>query len=369
MSRDSERYGISALTTRRSLGAFALIAAVVAVVGIAFVYTAGWLSPGRLTQARVIDRFEQVEGLHPGYRRNHPKGLCFSGWFDSNGGAQALSDAAVFRSGRTPIFGRFSLADGQPYMADTPDVVRAMAVDFELSNGEVWRTAMVNIPVFPVRDLNGFYDQLTATRPDPATGKPDPARVAKFVARHPEAARALGIIMAQPRTSGFADATYNSLNAFRFVNASGASVPVRWSVVPEDPPRAPATAAAFAADRNFLFDQLVSRVRSRPLSYRLVVTAAHPGDPTNDATRAWGPDRRRVVAGVLTISAVQDEDHGACRDVTFDPLILPRGIAASDDPLLSPRSATYSNDFTRRAGEPTPRAPVPVSPSSEGASS
>ena len=54
---------------------------------------------------------------------------------------------------------------------------------------------------------------------------------------------------------------------------------------------------------------------------------------------------------------------------TFDPLILPRGIAASDDPLLSPRSATYSNDFTRRTGEPTPRAPVTVSPSSEGASS
>jgi catalase len=351
------------------LGPLALIAAVVAAVGAAFVYTAGWLSPGRLTQDRILDRFEQVGGLHPGYRRNHAKGLCFSGWFDSSGAVQSLSKAVVFRAGRTPVFGRFALAGGQPGMADTPEAVRSMAVDFQLSNGEVWRTGMIDVPVFPVRDLDGFYDQLWATRPDPATGKPDPARVAKFLAHHPEAARAMGIIKAQPPASGFADATYNSLNAFRFVNAAGASVPVRWSMVPEDRPQAPADAGVFAANRNELFDQLVARVRSGPLRYRLVVTAANRGDATNDATRPWGPDRRQVEAGVLTITAVQDEDHGACRDVTFDPLILPRGIAASDDPLLSPRSATYANGFTRRAGEPTPRAPVAVTPSSGGPSS
>ena len=41
----------------------------------------------------------------------------------------------------------------------------------------------------------------------------------------------------------------------------------------------------------------------------------------------------------------------AARDINFDPLVLPDGIAPSDDPLLSARSAVYSQSYTRRAGE------------------
>lgn len=355
----SKRYRPSALLTRRGITGLSVLALVVAGVGAAFAYAGGWLSPGRLRQDRVIDRFELVNGKHPGFRRNHAKGVCFSGAFDSSGSARSLSRAGVFQPGSTPVFGRFALAGGQPYVADTPTVVRSMAVDFELKDGEVWRTAMINIPVFPVRDVRGFYAQLGATQPDPQTGKPDPGRLASFLAASPETGRALSLIKAQPPTSGFADSTYNGLNAFRFVDAAGASTPVRWSMIPEDPVHAPPD--AWPADRNALFDELVARVRRGPVRFRLVVTAANPGDPTNDATLPWPADRRRLEAGVLTITQVQDEDHGACRDVTFDPLILPRGIAPSDDPLLSARSATYSQSFIRRAGEPRPALPVRIS--------
>lgn len=358
-----KRYRLSAVLTRRGITGLALVASAVVGVGAAFVYTAGWLSPGRLSQGRVVDRLEQVYGRHPGFRRNHAKGVCFSGAFESSGAAQSLSAAAVFKPGPTPVFGRFALAGGQPYMADTPTAVRSMAVDFELKDGEVWRTGINNIPVFPVRDVRGFYAQLAATRPDPRTGKPDPGRVARFRAANPETGRAMALIKAQPPTSGFADSTYNSLDAFRFINAAGASTPVRWSMIPEDPVRPPPPPpGAKPADRNALFDELVARVRRGPVHFRLVVTAANSGDPTNDATKPWPADRRRVEAGVLTITQVQDEDHGACRDVTFDPLILPHGIAPSDDPLLSARSATYAQSFTRRAGEPRPTLPVRISP-------
>jgi catalase len=74
-----------------------------------------------------------------------------------------------------------------------------------------------------------------------------------------------------------------------------------------------------------------------------------------------------VDAGVLTISAVQEEDRGACRDVTFDPLILPQGIASSNDPLLSARSATYAQSFRRRGREPAPIAPVTTTSVAGGA--
>jgi len=362
----SKRYGLASLTSRKGVAGAAFVASAVVAVGGAFAYTGGWLSRGRLTQERVIDRFEQVNGPHSGFRRNHAKGLCASGYFDSSGAAQSLSEAAVFKQGRTPVFGRFAFAGGQPYEADDVHTVRSLAVDFE-RNGEVWRTGMINIPVFPVHDVRGFYEQLTASKPDPATGKPDPARIAAFLAGHPETQRAIALIKAQPPTSGFADATYNGLNAFLFVNAAGRSTPVRWSLVPEDPVRAPPPDSAKPDDSNYLFDDLIARVGQGPLRYRLVVTVGEPGDPTNDANQTWPADRRRVEAGVLTITGVQDETRGACRDVTFDPLILPQGVASSEDPLLSARSAAYATGFTRRAGEAAPVPAVTIPATSRGA--
>src|ERR1700720_3384769 len=89
---------------------------IVAAVVSAFAYTGGWFSPHRLTPARFIDTFEAVNGPHPGFRRNHAKGVCLTGWFDSNGAGARLSRAAVFKSGRVPVFGRFALAGGMPAM-------------------------------------------------------------------------------------------------------------------------------------------------------------------------------------------------------------------------------------------------------------
>ena len=66
------------------------------------------------------------------------------------------------------------------------------------------------------------------------------------------------------------------------------------------------------------------------------------------------PGRRigsRVDAGTLTIDHIESDDTSPARDINFDPLVLPAGIATSDDPLLSPRSAVYSQSYTRRAGE------------------
>jgi hypothetical protein len=46
----------------------------------------------------------------------------------------------------------------------------------------------------------------------------------------------------------------NSLNAFRLINAGGAVVPVRWSMVPVDPFEPISTTARGKADKNYLFD-------------------------------------------------------------------------------------------------------------------
>ena len=55
--------------------------------------------------------------------------------------------------------------------------------------------------------------------------------------------------------------------------------------------------------------------------------------------------------GTLTLDQVESDETSLATDINFDPLVLPAGIAPSDDPLLSARSAVYSQSYTRRSGE------------------
>lgn len=81
------------------------------------------------------------------------------------------------------------------------------------------------------------------------------------------------------------------------------------------------------------------------------ITLANPGDPTNDASKAWPDDRTVLNAGTLVLESSQLQSNGECRDVNYDPLILPSGIEGSDDPLLVARSAAYAKSYLRRTSE------------------
>ena len=107
---------------------------------------------------------------------------------------------------------------------------------------------------------------------------------------------------------------------------------------------------------------MIARLARGPLQWHLIVTVGQPGDATNDPTIPWPGDREHVDVGTLTIDRAESEAPGNCRDINFDPLVLPSGIEPSDDTLLSARSAAYSESFRRRAGEnKTPSAiQVPV---------
>jgi catalase len=333
----------------RTLARLALIGAALAAIAGTFAYLGGWFTPHELTPARFTDGFEQVFGVHPGFRRNHAKGVGVAGSFESNGNGVRLSKAVVFRPGPVPVLGRFSLGGGQPYAADRPDAVRGLGLEFSLPDGELWRTAMVNLPVFPVRTPKAFFEQLLASKPDPKTGQPDPANMKAFLEGHPETEEAMKVIKGQPVASGFENSTFHSLNAFRFTNSDGDSVPVRWLLTPEQP--FAAASSASTQDKNYLFDALIAQIHRQPLRWHLIIIIGQPGDPTNDATRAWPAGREQVDVGTLTLDRIESDDTSATRDINFDPLVLPAGIAPSDDPLLSARSAVYSQSYTRRAGE------------------
>jgi catalase len=65
-------------------------------------------------------------------------------------------------------------------------------------------------------------------------------------------------------------------------------------------------------------------------------------------SQSWPEDRPRVTVGTVVVESSSAQATGACRDINYDPLVLPTGVEASDDPILAARSAVYSVSFNRR---------------------
>ncbi|AFM14859.1 catalase [Mycolicibacterium chubuense NBB4] len=319
----------------------------------AVAYANNWIGD-RFARQAIIDRFQSLSGVHPGFRRNHAKGVVVAGRFESTGAAAELTTATVLAAGDSPVIGRFSLGGGNPTVADTPGAVRGFGVALGFPGRRQWRTAMINLPVFPVNSPEAFYDQLLASAPNPATGKPDPDAMAAFLTKYPASAAATKVIKQHPPTPGFADSTFAGLNTFYFVDGSGARTPVRWFLVPRQQAR-----PAARTGPNVLFDALVRQLKAGPLSWDLRVVVGTDQDPV-DPTLPWPADRRVVTAGTLVLDTVETEAPGNARDVNFDPLTLPDGIEPSDDPILGARSAVYAASYRLRTGEPKSPSAVQV---------
>jgi catalase len=335
----------------------ALIAAILGAAVLVFAWVAGFLSPGRISGGKVADVLEAANGkVYPGFRRAHAKGLCVSGRFEANGAGVALSRAALFPRGSVPVIGRFSTGGGNPLATDGRNVFHALGLRFALPGGEEWRMAIDHTPIFVVSNPADFVALQQASVPDPKTGKPDPARVKAFAASHPETQAFLDYMKTAPLPSSFANGTYYSINAFRFTDAGGTARFVRWRFVPEAPFAALDKAKLDALPTNALFDEARARIAKAPLAWRMVVTLANPADRTDNATVRWTGPHREIAVGRLVLDHAAAEAAGAkaaddCRDYNFDPLILPRGVSASDDPLLPARSAAYLASFRRRTIE------------------
>ena len=113
---------------RSPLGSLALIAIVIGAGAVAFAYTAGWLSPERLTPGRLVGALAPSTGPALGHRRNHAKGICFTGVFEANGAGSGLSRAQVFARGQYPVLGRFNLGTPDPNAPDATVRIRRVRI-------------------------------------------------------------------------------------------------------------------------------------------------------------------------------------------------------------------------------------------------
>lgn len=331
---------------RSTIGSIIAIALVAVLIVLAFSYTAGWLSPARLTPAKLVDSLAPPDGPALGYRRNHAKGICFTGVFESSGAAVELSKAPMFAAGIYPAVGRFNLGTPDPKAADPTVRVRGLGLRVTAPDGSEWRTAMIDAPFFAVSTPEAFYALLQA-----AGRKDDPDAMKRFIAAHPEFAAFGAWAKTTPMTASYAEEQYNSLDSFIFTNTAGQDSTVRWSFLPAAKPEALTAEQVKQLGPNFLDADITQRVALAPQRWTMIVTVANPGDPSADPSKSWPPDRRQVTAGTLVVQTIYPEANGPCRDLNFDPTVLPSGMHVSDDPFPAARSAAYAVSFNRRTAE------------------
>jgi catalase len=331
--------------TRSVFASLVLIALIIGGAAVLFAYTAGWFSPRRLTPDKMLAALAPPGGPALGYRRNHAKGICFTGIFEANGNGTPLSRAQVFSPGQYPALGRFNLGTPNPDAADATVRVRGMGLSITTPDRQEWRMAMIDAPVFAVSTPRAFRDLLLAA------GSKDPEAMKTFIAANPEFAAFGAWAKNGPYTGSYAEDRFNSLNSFVFTAGSGEEHVVRWSLVPASQPVSIPLDELKARGPDFLEQEITERVGRGPQRWMLFVTLAGPGDPTADPSKAWPEGRRMVDVGTLIVQKIEPERDGPCRDINFDPTVLPPGIRTSDDPFPAARSSVYRVSFDHRTAE------------------
>jgi catalase len=296
-----------------------------------------------------VDALVAVAGEHPGFRPTFAKGLCTEGTFTATPDAAELSTAEVFAGEPVPAVVRLSVGGGNPQASDKGRSLRGMAVRLQPPGGDELHLVMISAPVFLVRDPADLIPFLEARTPDPATGKPDQAKIDAFSQAHPETTAQAAYLKTAPVPASYAHAPFWAVNTFYFVNAAGGRQPARWVVEPVAGVVGLSEEQLATGPDEFLADEFRSRLERGPAEWDVHLQLPEACDPLEDATAVWPETRRTVNVGRLAVTeATPAGEAGSCDAMLFDPMVLPEGIEPSDDPVLQVRSAAYAVSYSRR---------------------
>jgi catalase len=299
----------------------------------------------------ILQKFDALFGVHPGFRPAHAKGIMLTGSFTPTAEAATLSKAPHLNRPTTPVSVRFSNSTGIPVIPDNDPNAdpRGCAVRFHLAERVHTDIVAHSTNGFPARTGQDFLEFLTAIAATDLTRFPG-SPLEKYLGTH---SAALAFVQTpKPPPSSFARETYFGLTAVRFITQDGASRYGRYRLLPEAGNEHLDAAAVTARGPNYLFDEIEQRVAKEPVKFRVVAQLAEDGDTVNDVTVQWPDSRKLLELGTLSFTApVLDEAHEQ-KQIIFDPIPRVDGIDASDDPLLELRAAVYLLSGRRRRSAP-----------------
>lgn len=300
---------------------------------------------------KVIKAFDDVNGLHPGFRPAHAKGILVAGTFTPGPDARSLTSAPHVARASTPVTVRFSDFAGVPTVPDnSPEASpRGIGVRFHLAEHVHTDIVAHSVDGFPARTAEEFVEFLEAVAGS-GPGAPKPSPVEVFLGSHPAALKF--VTTPKPFPVSFATESFFSVSAYRFKNANGETRFGRYRIVPEGGPEHLTGEAASLKNADYLFDEIRARLASGPVNFRIKIQLAEAGDVVDDATIQWPEYRTEITLGTMSLSSVVANNEVEQRHIIFDPIPRVEGIEPSADPLLSPRADVYlAAGRRRRKGE------------------
>jgi catalase len=299
----------------------------------------------------VLQQFDAIFGLNPGFRPAHAKGTMLTGVFTPSSAASSLTKAPHILRESTPVTVRFSDSTGIPLVPDTDPNAnpRGCAIRFNLAEHVHTDIVSHSTDGFPVRTGQEFLEFLRAlasSDPKNLSGSPLEA----FLGGHP---KALAFVKTpKPAPSSFARESYFGVNAMQFTSKDGVSRFGRYRIVPEAGNDHLDEAAVAAKAANYLMDEIAEGVAKGPIKFRILVQLANDGDVVDDATVHWPEDRKQVELGTISLTQMVADNVHEQKQIIFDPIPRVDGIAPSDDPLLELRAAIYLMSGRRRRSAP-----------------
>jgi catalase len=299
----------------------------------------------------LLEQFDTIFGLHPGFRPAHAKGLMLRGTFTPSSEASSLTRAPHMTRESTPVTVRFSNSTGIPLIPDNDPNAnpRGLAIRFNLAEHVHTDIVSHSTDGFPTRTGQEFLEFLRAAAASgPST--PSPSPIEAFLGSHPAA---LAFVQTRkPSPSSFAKESYFGVTALRFTNKDGTSRYGRYQVMPDAGVEHLDDATAKSKNGSFLFDELMQRIAAGPIRFRILVQVADTNDVVDDATIHWPEVRLMIELGTLVLTDVVPDNEHEQKNIIFDPIPRVDGIEPSDDPLLELRAAIYLLSGRRRRQAP-----------------
>ena len=299
----------------------------------------------------------------------HARGSGAHGYFECTVALGELTRADPLSEAgkRTPVFVRFSTVAGERGSADTVRDTRGFAVKFYTQEGN-WDLVGNNMPVFFIQDAMKFPDLVHSVKPEPHHAMPQASSAHDtfwdFISLMPEsihhtmwAMSDRGIPRSYRTMQGF------GVNTYRFVNAAGESVFVKFHWLPQ------------AGTHSLVWDEAVKIAGADPDFHRRdlweAIEAGHFPvydlavqtfteaeaeafsfdvlDPTKLVPEELVPLR---VVGRMTLDRNPDNFFAETEQVAFCTAHVVPGIDFSNDPLLQGRIHSYLDTQLSRLGGP-----------------
>jgi catalase len=297
------------------------------------------------TPQETVDALYAAFGDHHS-RAVHAKGIILEGTFTPNPAAADLSEAALFSGASVPVTARFSNFTGIP---DIPDTIgeaspRGLGLKFKVPNDAEVDVVAHSFDGFPVKTAAELRELLLAIAAS-GSNAAKPTALDRFLAGHPAAQAFLS--SQKPPPVSYATIAYYGVNAFTFSNTRGASVFVRYRLVPKAGEQFLDPASLKTKGPDYLIQEIGERVAKGPVEFDWFAQIAGPGDVIDDPSIAWPESRKLVRLGSIAITSLTADQARADKATLFAPGNLPAGIAAAD-PMVAIRNAAYLLSYRHR---------------------